>query len=240
MSIRSEVDARIAALDGAKAARLGSGRVMHDAMPTLEGDDRVSALLQIAHDLTVEKARVVKLALEAKRETRLNPNPASKADVDPDAVEMYTRFHRLEPTDIGEFAASMEFPARVRKLGKATWVTYRSGKVDPETLKKPHGTLDYIHEHDAGVETFDLQGKADTDVPSFIRKTEALCRLGELLGFGWKDGEDVEREAESKTPLPVLYTIPSGKALVVVQDMREILAIMWGGGLGVEGRGIVG
>lgn len=158
-----------------------------------------------------------------------------------DAIEMYKRFQRLEPTDIGDFDPKMKFPAKVRKLGKALWVTYRSKKVDPETLKKPKGALDYIHEHEAGVETYDLQGDADCDVPGFIRNTTALCLLGELLGFAWKEkGDDADHEAKSSSPRPELYTIPSGKALVVVQDKREILALMWGGGLGVEGRGIVG
>jgi len=40
--------------------------------------------------------------------------------------------------------------------------------------------------------------------------------------------------------LPELYTIPAGTALLVVEDKRHVAAIIWGGALGVECRGIVG
>lgn len=172
---------------------------------------------------------------------RINP-AAGGIDEDDrrEAIAMYKRFQRLEPKNLGEFAGSMRIPDKVHLLGKAEWVTYRSGKVDPETLKKPRKTVDYIHEHDAGVRSFCADGDGElVDVPRSIREITALCLLGDLLGFGWKDDEG-EHEAKATSPRPELYTIPSGKALVVVQDKKEILAMMWGGGLGVEGRGIVG
>lgn len=164
-------------------------------------------------------------------------NPA--VTVSEDAVEMYKTFHRNDPKWVGQFDPSFVIPTRVRQLGEARFVLYRSDKVDPETLKKPRKPVDYIHDHEGGVSAYDTRGRLDTEVPTFITDTTALVLLGACLGFGWSD-DDVEAEAEVTAPLPELYTIPAGTALLVVEDKRHVAAIIWGGALGVEGRGIVG
>lgn len=158
-----------------------------------------------------------------------------------DAIAKYKEFHRYDPRKVGEFPRSFRIPTRVRLAGDAKWVTYRSGKVDPETLRKPIAPVDYIHDHDAGVRAYLTDGDGPTtDVPSFVLEAPALTRLGYNLGFAFvtPDGEDAEIEAVR--PLPDLYTTPCGKALLVIQSRREVLAIMWGGGLGVYARGIDG
>jgi hypothetical protein len=48
------------------------------------------------------------------------------------------------------------------------------------------------------------------------------------------------REAEGRAPLPDLCCTPDGKCLLVVQGKRKVLAMMWGGALGVFARGIDG
>lgn len=157
------------------------------------------------------------------------------------AVAIYEGFHRYSPRKIGEFHPSFKLPSRVNKQGPAVDVLYRSGKVDPETLKKPRKPLDYIHEHDSkGVTLYLPRGPGPTiETPAWIRNATALSRLGLCLGFKFKrDGQVVE--AKAKAPLPELYTTANGKALVVVQDKRDVLAIVWGGKLDVEPRGIVG
>ena len=163
-----------------------------------------------------------------------------------EAVAKYREFHRFAPTVIGEFESGFRIPRRARLAGSSKWVTYRSGKVDPATLRLPRKPVDYIHEHDAGVTTyvmpapdFEPTGK-ETEVPSFIVEAAALTRLGENLGFCFITPEGDEKVAEGADPLPELYTTPCGKGLVVIQDKREVLAMMWGGALGVFARGIDG
>jgi hypothetical protein len=119
-------------------------------------------------------------------------------------------------------------------------VLYRSDKLDPETGRQPRKPIDYIHEHDGGVHVYRTDGRADTEVPRFISGAKELVLLGQCLGFAYEDvdgGEEVE--AQVRTPYPDLYTIPSGRALLVIQGRRSVLAIIWGGRLGVEARGIV-
>jgi len=157
------------------------------------------------------------------------------------AVAIYEGFHRFAPRKVGEFHPSMKIPSRVNKQGPAVDVLYRSNKTDPETLKKPRKPIDYIHEHDSkGVFTYLPRGPGElVETPHWIRDAKALCRLGHCLGFKFKrDGKIVE--AKGKKPLPELYCTANGKALVVVQDKRDVLALVWGGKLDVEPRGIVG
>ena len=158
-----------------------------------------------------------------------------------DAIAIYEGFHRFAPRKIGEFHPSFKLPSRCNKQGRAVDVLYRSDKVDPETLKKPRGTHDYIHEHDSrGVYTYLPRGPGPVvDVPPLIRDAGALCLLGPCLGFKFRRGGKVV-EAVGKKPFPELYWAPSGRALIVVQDKRDVLALVWGGKLDVEPRGIVG
>jgi hypothetical protein len=161
-----------------------------------------------------------------------------------EAIEKYVEFHRLEPRQIGEFGSSFRIPARMYRAGSAKWVTYESMKVDPETLRKPRRPVSYIHEHDAGVVTYvpkptgiDPDG---VDVPRRILEVPALARLGFCLGFCFEDENGDKQEARGTRPLPDLYTVPDGKCLIVVQSRQKVLAMMWGGGLGVFARGIDG
>lgn len=162
-----------------------------------------------------------------------------------DAAEKFREFHRLEPRKV--VLGPDIIPDRMYRAGKAKWITYRSGKVDPETLRKPRRPVDYIHQHDAGVvlyvpERLDA-GDADAegvDVPKAFRDVTALARLGQWLGFCFEDASGDKREAKGTHPLPELYTVPDGRCLYVIQSRRQVLAMLWGGGLGVFARGIDG
>lgn len=151
------------------------------------------------------------------------------------AVDKYKEFHRYDPRKVEEIRG-LVIPRRVRKMGPAAYVLYRSGKVDPATLQKPKRPVDYIHEHDAGVTVYSTEGTGDTDVPKAIYETTALVRLGYCLGFKLKDGT----EAQGTAPLPDLCCTPDGKCLLVVQGKKQVLAMFWGGALGVFARGIDG
>lgn len=165
---------------------------------------------------------------------KTNPSEIFQEDVD-DAIDKYKEFHRLDPRRLEEITG-LAIPSRVRKIGAAKYVLYRSGKRDPVSLRKPARPVDYIHEHDAGVMVYETTGKADTDVPEKYRSVTALVQLGKCLGFGLRDGT----EASGTDPLPDLCCTPDGKCLLVVQGKRKVLAMMWGGALGVFARGIDG
>lgn len=159
-----------------------------------------------------------------------------------EAVAKYKEFHRYDPRQIGNFPASFRIPDRIFRAGPAKFVTYRSSKVDPETLKRPVHPVNYIHEHDAGVTCY-IAGPAPgleiVDVPRKFIEVPALTRLGSCLGFCFEeDGEPCE--VEGRDPLPDLYTTPDGKCLLVIQSRKTVLAMMWGGALGVFARGIDG
>ena len=157
------------------------------------------------------------------------------------ASHLYEAFHRYKPRKIGAFNPSFVVPPHVFKQGKAIDVLYRSSKVDPETLKKPRKPVDYIHEHDPGVFTYLPEGEGDRiETPSWIRDIDALVLLGKCLGFKFKDPDGKVVGAEGREPLPELYTTENGKALFVIQGKHQLIAIIWGGGLNVEPRGIVG
>jgi len=170
------------------------------------------------------------------------------------AVDKYVEFHRFGPRQIGEFPSSFAIPSRMYRAGTSKWVTYESSKVDPETLVRPKRPVSYIHEHDAGVTTYlttagglDLELER-VDVPAAFRGTQALTRLGLCLGFCFVDPAGNKREARGVRPFPVLYTVPSGRCLIVLELHQErgvihdadVIAMMWGGGLGVFARGIDG
>lgn len=161
------------------------------------------------------------------------PTPGKKA------LKMYETFNGYQPKKIGVFPASFTIPSSAALAGDAVEVLYRSSKLDPVTGAKPKRPVDYIHDHDAGVKVYrtDLDDEG-TRVPLFITDTRELVLLGECLGLAYRVGDD-ETEMQVAKPYPELYTIPSGKALVVVQDKRRVVALIWGGRLGVEARGIV-
>lgn len=159
------------------------------------------------------------------------------------AVAKYREFHRYDPRKIGSFPGSFAIPQRMYLAGSSVDVLYRSGKVDPETLRKPARPINYIHDHDAGVKTYLAERIDDADyvdVPQRFRDVPALTRLGHCLGFAFEDPRGEVQEVEGRAPLPDLYTTPDGRCLLVIQSRKTVLAMMWGGGLGVFARGIDG
>lgn len=165
-----------------------------------------------------------------------------------EAVEKYREFHRFEPKKVIA-CPGLSIPQRMRRAGDAKWVTYRSGKVDPGTMQKPNKSFDYIHEHDAGVVTYLPAGPDGADGPDVVVPNKfrldpdqdpALVVLGKCLGYGFEDKDGRAIEARGTAPLPDLCCTPDGRCLLVVQSGKKILAMMWGGGLGVFARGIDG
>jgi hypothetical protein len=159
------------------------------------------------------------------------------------AKSKYVQFHQHEPNKVGSFHRDLVIPADAYFVGVAKDVLYRSDKLNPETLED-EGWIDYIHEHDAGVRVYRFDREASEvgtvrAVPKTHRAVRELTWLGNCLGFSYTDHAGNVVDAKGKKPLPELYTTPSGRCLLVIQNKRKLLAMIWGGRLGVEPRGIV-
>ena len=161
----------------------------------------------------------------------------------PQAIALYEGFHKEEPRRVGAFPSAFSIPDEVVLLGDADFVLYRSRKRDPLTYRKPAQPIDYIHEHDGGVKAYTTDKRvrgARKSVPKYIQNVGSLVLLGQCIGFGYfRYVDDDLVEVEGRRPYPELCAIPSGKALLAIQDKRHVLAMIWGGKLGVEPRGIV-
>lgn len=170
-------------------------------------------------------------------------NPSSKktaprARDEDNAVAKYREFNSFDPKEL-VYEPMFAMPTRVTLLGDAVSIQYRSRKVIPDNGVRPRGWIYYTHDHSPGCFTYGTDGELDIEVPSFIVKADALSLLGECIGFSWKNDEG-DGEGVAKTPYPELYATPCGRALLVIQNKRKVLAMSWGGRLGVEDRGIVG
>lgn len=158
------------------------------------------------------------------------------------AEKLYQEFHKYEPSRVDALHGSFYIPEAATCVGPALYVLYKSSKLDPFTYAEPEGgSIDYIHEHKKSVNVY-LPGSdagPTRKVPQRICGVSELTFLGKCLGFGYtdEDGDEVEATCSGKIEL---CAIPSGKALLVIENRRKVLALIWGGTLGVKPQGIVG
>lgn len=179
------------------------------------------------------------IADRAMEHTMAKTNPSAPTK----AIRMFRRFHTRDWRGEGDFHRDLEIPEHVACLGDAKHVLYASDKLNPET-GEDEGWIEYIHEHSSGVHVYQPVPRASADlelvrVPAWIRNVDQFTWLGRCLGFQYKDERGRACDVKGTQPLPELYAIPSGKALVVIQSKRKLLAMIWGGKLAVERRGIV-
>ena len=149
-------------------------------------------------------------------------------------LEMFWEFHQLEPVKAGEFNRGFKIPSEIACVGDGLWITYASTKW---TGKREN----YIHDHEQGVKYYrpDVkENKRSTIITAHKAKT--LVRLGDCLGFSYKDKDGKEVEASVKRPYPELYCTPDGSVLLVIEGKRKLLAMAWGGHLDVKQKGICG
>jgi hypothetical protein len=157
------------------------------------------------------------------------------------AEKLYELFHQFEPVDVGDFPSGFRIPKVASYVGTATVMYYTSDKLNPETLED-EGDVRYYHDHKEGVRTYLIgsrEGEA-RNIPKWIWGADALVRLGDCDGLDYEDFDGETREMRSTGRKPEWYCVPSGKALLVIQDRRRVLAVVWGGELRVEDRGVVG
>jgi hypothetical protein len=160
------------------------------------------------------------------------------------AKSLYETFHQFEPQKVGSMP-SLRIPNRLHHVGEAKVMYYTSDKLNPET-GEDEGWIHYFHEHEGDVKmcVTDVHPEADgapaVPVPEFVRHTQALVRIGDCEGFQYEDFDGKTVEAEGTGRLPEWYATPDGKALLVIQDKRRVIAVLWGGGLDVKAEGVVG
>jgi hypothetical protein len=157
------------------------------------------------------------------------------------AKDLYRDFHKFEPHRIGDMP-NLKIPARVNHVGEAKVMYYASDKLNPET-EEDEGWIHYFHEHEGDVKFCLADPDADGEViavPKFVRQAKALVRLGDCEGFEYEDFDGQTVEAEGTGRLPEWYATPDGKALLVIQDKRRVIAVLWGGDLDVKPEGVVG
>lgn len=156
------------------------------------------------------------------------------------AGRLYKRFHGKE-SKRASVSKTCEVPERVFRVGEALQVLYRSDKLNPETLED-EGTTDYFHDHEGGVKAHLVKDDGESShvlVPKSAQ-TDVLVVLGKCLGFTYRDNDGEEIATEYHSNFPELCATPDGRALFVVRARKTIIAIFWGGTLGVRQEGIVG
>jgi hypothetical protein len=161
------------------------------------------------------------------------------------AEKLYDIFHQFEPDKVGEFRRGFQIPREAFYVGEAKTMYYASDKLNP-TTGEDEGWIQYYHPHEGGVRMYladdpghGIHGQW-RKIPKWIWGVDALTRLGDCEGFDYEDFDGQLRKLEGVDPLPEWYAIPSGKALLVVQSKSKVLAVLWGGSLNVEWRGVVG
>ena len=159
---------------------------------------------------------------------------STRASKDADrAARIFEDFHARDAKKFGELGC--EVPQSMRLLGACRWVTYRSDKWND-------GTHDYIHK----IESFPRvrvavpgRGGDRVSMPAKVRETQVLTQIGlSALGFAYGDDGD---ETEASLPRGAQwFWSERGRALLAIQSKKKLLAVVWGGALQIEPRGIVG
>jgi hypothetical protein len=148
-------------------------------------------------------------------------------------VKKYLEFHALEAKDVGPLQLRA-LPERIYYAGKMKQTLYASAKWG-------NGTHSYYHDHEAHVKVYVPQRTAGTTarvIPWRIAKVTTFVKLGRAIGLVYTDAA-TDEDMELGGPGIELYCIPSGKALLLIQEKRTLVAMIWGGKLAVEARGIV-
>lgn len=161
------------------------------------------------------------------------------------AERLFETFHQFEPVKVGSFRRGFKIPRDAQYVGEAKTMYYTSDKLNPES-GEDEGWIRYFHEHEGRVRMYVCDRRLKRfdaelrQIPKWIYNTKALVRIGDCDGFDYIGFDGKLKTADAVGAKPEWYAVPSGKALLVIQDKQRVLAIVWGGSLRVEWRGVVG
>jgi hypothetical protein len=170
-----------------------------------------------------------------KRAKRSNPRAASMPPGAHQARKTFEGFNDYASKGAFKFKREIVVPEMVPVPGPCRWVTYKSDKWND-------GTYDYIHTISSypkvkcGMIGEDYPKRR---VPAKVREAKTLSQIGlRALGFAFeRDGDEFEAKLPKGTEW---FWSKSGRALYLIHGKSRLVAIIWGGKLDVEPRGIVG
>jgi hypothetical protein len=145
-------------------------------------------------------------------------------------LKKFKEFHQMEPKKVGPLS-NFKMPTSLVCAGTMTWIYYSS-------TKWGKGRYDYKHEHESGVKLYvndNIEGSQHA-TPQWICKLDTIWKLGACIGYEFIDKDNTKVSATCRGC--TLWAAPNGKALLIL-DGNKVHAIIYGGKLGVEARGIV-
>lgn len=154
-----------------------------------------------------------------------------------EGLDKFGEFHQLSPKKVGSFGNSFKIPTTAYCVGEATCTYYRSKKWD-------NVMHEYYHDHEGGVKVYSsLPVEKYNCIKTFVPKycqVSTLIKLGDNIGLDFIDLDNEERQLKITKPFPELYCNPTGNCLYIVDEKTVLVALLWGGHLSVQKRGIVG
>jgi hypothetical protein len=173
----------------------------------------------------------------SREQTRQNPSRkrSSRPPGVALAIKTFEGFNEYPSKGASKFAREIVIPDRMPSPGPCRWVTYRSDKWN-------NGTHDYIHTITSYPRVKCAMAGENYDtikVPAKVRNATTVTQIGlRALGFAFEYDDD---EYEAKVPAGTeWFWSQTARALYLIQNKRKLIAVIWGGNLNVEPRGIVG
>lgn len=204
------------------------------------GDVRRDTLEEALNDGAPAAEYVVRALHLTSDRTRENPMPKPPTR----AIAAFRRFHSRDWRGEGDFHADFDIPAQMTCAGHMLDTAYESDKLNPST-GEDEGWIAYNHKHDKNVMIAVPTRRSDQHmvaVPDWIRRETELVWLGTCLELKYQELETGRTAMlEGTNPKPdIFFTPKAGRAaLLVVQSKRRLMAIIWGGKMQVQRRGIV-
>ena len=174
-------------------------------------------------------------AWDGRPSPRDNPGRSTRPPGVSQATKTFEGFNEYPSKGASKFAREIIVPERMPYPGPCRWVTYRSDKWK-------NGTHDYIHTITSYPRVKCVMAGEDyptVKVPLAVRNATTLTQIGlRALGFAFEYDDD---EYEAKVPAGTeWFWSQTARALYLIQNKRKLIAVIWGGNLNVEPRGIVG
>lgn len=215
-------------------------KALLDLGPRAISDKQLKLLRVNVENLMQAPGTPEELLANHSRARRRNGDEQPKIKDEGRAVDKYREFNSFDPKEL-VYVDGSPIPKRLRKLGVSEQITYDSMKVIPDNGVRPRKKQGYFHDHETPKpNTYEPDPNGDVETPDFIAECDALALIGDFINFKFTDADGNLVTGKASRPAPQIYCTPNGRALLVIQSKKTVLAIIYGGDLTVESRGIVG